>query len=213
MKPRGITKAHQQKRTITEYVNVPAHLARVETPEFARMRHQLVVVEDRGCLVCGVRQSTLHDPAHNPCGAKYLEAHHRLVEWSLTECIDLAKFNAKIVAAFRREGKPGYAEDFDQVAMEQWIDHSPDNIWILCDFHHVGVGTGIHDLTYPVWGVQDLLLPGYVLTQRPGIPPPPRDPPPRTPATVRIVGQPKKALRVRGGGNPPAESDAAPEEQ
>ncbi len=162
-----ITEAHTQKKTIVQMVNIPAHKRRVETDEYKAVRYRLIVEEDRPCLVCGVRNSTLDDPEQNPYGAKMLQCHHRVVEWSLANCIDLAKFNARIVATYRARGIPGYEHDFTQQQMLDWIDHDERNLWPLCDRHHVGIETGIHSLEYAVWSVQDLLLPGYQLTSRP----------------------------------------------
>jgi hypothetical protein len=37
------------------------------------------------------------------------------------------------------------------------VDHSPDNLWVLCDVHHRHKFVGIHAITYPIWGPQDLV--------------------------------------------------------
>lgn len=167
---RGVGQPHLVKRTLTEMVEVPAHMPRVATPEYRKIHHQLVVIEDRPCLVCGVRNSTLLSPPDNPYGASAIETHHHLIEWSLANCIDLAKFNRRIVARFREEGRPGYETDYTQSMMEDWIDHSPENLWTLCDTHHRGVDIGIHFITGPIWGALDLVKDGYDLVRRPGQP-------------------------------------------
>jgi len=160
--------AHLVARVLREAVNYPAHAPRTATAAYRRAHHQLVVARDLPCLVCGVRQSTLHDPAANPHGATAMETRHHVVEWALTNAIDLAKFNARIVAAHRarRPDDPKYARDFTQAEMEAWIDHDPDNLWVLCDRCHRSPQRGIHALTYPIWTAQDLVRDGYELTSR-----------------------------------------------
>lgn len=161
-----LDKPHLVKRTLDEAVFYPPHPPRTESKEYREMHHRLVVVEDHPCLVCGVRNSTLADPTHNRVGATAIETHHHLIEWSLAKAIDLAKFNNRIVIHMRRikPDEPIYAADFTQQQMEDWIDHHPDNIWILCDVHHRGRLVGIHDVTGPVFGPQDLLLDEYQYT-------------------------------------------------
>jgi len=41
--------------------------------------------------------------------------------------------------------------------MRAWIDHSEDNLMVLCDVHHRRRGVGIHSLTAPLWSAQPLL--------------------------------------------------------
>ena len=38
-----------------------------------------------------------------------------------------------------------------------WVDHDEDNLWVLCDVHHRHVFVGIHAITFPIWGPQDLV--------------------------------------------------------
>jgi len=42
-----------------------------------------------------------------------------------------------------------------------WVDHSPDNLWVLCDVHHRAKYFGIHEITYPIWCPMDLLDPEF----------------------------------------------------
>lgn len=153
--------SHLVRRTLHEAVRYPHHAPRTESAEFRALRQQLVVEEDLPCLVCGVRQSTLGDPRHNPHGARQMEVHHRLVEWALTEAIDLDRFNRLVVARLRlkRPRDPTYAVEMTQAGMEAWIDHGRGNAWVLCDVHHRSPHAGIHSVTFPVWTVQDLVRP------------------------------------------------------
>lgn len=148
---------------------IPAHPPRKATAAYRRAHRKLVVTEDRPCAICGVRNSDLNDPQRrndptiNPHGATKIETHHRIVEWSLANAIDLDKFNARIVAAYRRMGIAGYDTDFSQSEMLDWIDHSELNLECLCNECHRSPTRGIHYVPGPLFGPQDLLLPGYVL--------------------------------------------------
>lgn len=54
-----------------------------------------------------------------------------------------------------------YDHDFTQQEMLDWIDHGRDNLWVLCDVHHRHKYVGIHAITYPIWGPQDILKAGF----------------------------------------------------
>jgi hypothetical protein len=154
---------HEVDDMLAQRVFYPAHKKRTESAAYRQARRQFVEVQDRGCLVCGVRRSTLKKPADNPFGATQIETHHRIVEWALSNAVDLAKFNARIVGSFRRHDPKNakYAADFSQAQMLDWIDHDPDNLWVLCDVHHRHKYVGIHAVSGPIWGPQDLLMTGF----------------------------------------------------
>jgi hypothetical protein len=38
------------------------------------------------------------------------------------------------------------------------VDHSEDNLWVLCDVHHRAAFLGIHEITYPIWSPADMLI-------------------------------------------------------
>jgi hypothetical protein len=164
---------HMVKRTIAEEVLYPPHAARTESAAYVAVHHDLVHVRKLPCMVCGVSVDTIHDPAHNPFGATALETHHHMVEWALSNAIDVEKFNVRIVrmlhARNHRDPKyqdpsnPANARRFTRQEMIDWIDHDPDNLWVLCDVHHRHRDVGIHMVTGPIWGAQDLLLQQYQL--------------------------------------------------
>jgi hypothetical protein len=152
-------KQHVQNHTIHELQFYPEHDKRRETEEYKAVHHRLVVELDPPCLVCGVRHSTLKFEAENPYGAKQMETHHHIVEWALQNAVDLAKFN-KILRphlAVRRLHRAEYATDFSEEQVQAWVDHSEDNLWVLCDVHHRAKYLGIHELTYPIWSPMNLL--------------------------------------------------------
>lgn len=95
-----------------------------------------------------------------------METHHHDCEWSLMNAVDVVKFNARIVHHYRarRPADPKYDHDFTEDEMKAWIDHDQDNLWVLCDKHHRGRLVGIHDVTGPIFGPQDLLLDSFIYT-------------------------------------------------
>ena len=55
------------RRTLSELVFYPEHAPRTASALYTRTHHQLVYDEDRPCVVCGVRRSTL--ATANPLGS------------------------------------------------------------------------------------------------------------------------------------------------
>lgn len=132
--PDPLSGPHMVSRILHEAVYYPAHSPRSESAAYAKVHRHLCVELDLPCQVCGVRNSTLHDPEHNKVGAKALETHHHVVEWSLQNALDLNKFNQRIVARHRAmpHHDPIYDTDLTQEQMLAWVDHHPDNLWVLC---------------------------------------------------------------------------------
>jgi hypothetical protein len=165
--------AHVVRRTVEEEVLYPPHAARTESSAYVAVHHDLVHNRKLPCMVCGVSIDTIHDASHNPFGAIALETHHHMVEWALSNAIDVEKFNARIVRMlharnpsdpkYRDPSDPHRARRFTRDEMIAWIDHDPDNLWVLCDVHHRHKDVGIHMVTGPIWGAQDLLLQQYQL--------------------------------------------------
>lgn len=169
---------HMVKRTIAEEVLYPPHAARTESAAYVAVHHDLVHNRKLPCMVCGVSVETLDDPTHNPFGATALETHHHMVEWALSNAIDVEKFNVRIVRMlharnvrdpkYQDPANPAHARRFTRQEMIDWIDHDPDNLWVLCDVHHRHRDVGIHMVTGPIWGAQDLLLQQYQLGAKAG---------------------------------------------
>jgi hypothetical protein len=168
--------AHQ--RMLTEWMAYPSHKPRVSTPEYTEIHKQMVKTDGLGCLVCGVTDATLGDPKKNLFGAKQLETHHHIVEWALTNAIDLNAFNAQLLPFLQKKYATKTASrtqdqdwlnlyksnaPFTQKQMEGWIDHCSHNLWVLCDVHHRAKYVGIHEISYPIWSPQDLLGPNWQL--------------------------------------------------
>lgn len=161
---------HGNFRHLTEADFYPAHDKRKESPEYKKVHDDMVHTQGRPCLVCGVTDAVLkdrtkkNDPAFNPAGAKQLETHHHVIEWALANAIDPAKFNQHIrpSLAKRHANEAMYQRDMSYQEILDWVDHSPDNLWVLCDVHHRSKYVGIHAITYPIWCPQDLLSIDYL---------------------------------------------------
>jgi hypothetical protein len=153
------TSYHENHRRLDERAFYPAHDARRETPAYKAVHHKLTVEQDRPCLICGVRNSTLHDDTKNIFGARQMETHHHVIEWALANAVDVDYFNARLLPSLRRQhpDRADYRNNFAQQQVLDWIDHGEDNLWVLCDVHHRAPYLGIHEITFPIWGPVDLL--------------------------------------------------------
>ena len=154
-----VEQIHEDRTVLTQLAFYPAHDKRRETPEYRKVHHHLAVELDLPCLICGVKNSTLSKKDENPYGAKAMETHHHVIEWALANAVDAAKFNKILLPhlAVKHADKPEYQKPFTDEDVRNWVDHSPDNLWVLCDVHHRAVYFGIHEITYPIWCPMDLL--------------------------------------------------------
>lgn len=152
-------KIHANISKLNQIAFYPAHDKRRETPGYKKIHKHLTVELDLPCLICGVKHSTLKDPGQNPYGAKQMETHHHIVEWALANAISTEKFNSRVLPhlAHRHGDKPEYKKPFTDQQVKDWVDHSPDNLWVLCDVHHRAKYMGIHEITFPIWGPANLL--------------------------------------------------------
>jgi hypothetical protein len=151
---------HGSQRVLDELEFYPAHDPRMETPEYQKVHKKLVMDQNRACLVCGVRHTTLNDPSKNSYRAKQLETHHHVIEWALMNAVDVDKFNQKLLPALRARHPFKLLYRKNALSVEEvkaWIDHDEDNLWVLCDVHHRAKYFGIHEITHPIWGPVDLL--------------------------------------------------------
>jgi hypothetical protein len=150
---------HENRRQLDERAFYPAHDKRTESAEYAKVHKKLCIDLDLPCLVCGVRHSTLKDPNENTYAAKQMETHHHIIEWALANAVDAGHFNKALRPnlAHRHPNNPLYTRDMTQQEILDWVDHSEDNLWVLCDVHHRHKYLGIHEISYPIWCPQDLL--------------------------------------------------------
>jgi hypothetical protein len=153
-----VAEIHLNRRYLDEMAFYPMHDKRAETPEYKKVHHHHAVELDLPCLVCGVKNSTLKT-AENRYRSKAMETHHHVIEWALANAISADKFNKILLPslAHRHQDKPEYKTPFTQQQVSDWVDHSEDNLWVLCDVHHRAKFFGIHEITYPIWCPMDLL--------------------------------------------------------
>ena len=149
---------HLNRRLLDEMAFYPAHDKRSETPAYKKAHHHLTVDLDLPCLICGVKYSILGSP-ENTYGAKQMETHHHVIEWALANAIDTEKFNRILLPhlAHQHPNNQEYQQPFTQQQIRDWVDHSEDNLWVLCDVHHRAQYFGIHEITFPIWGPMNLL--------------------------------------------------------
>lgn len=145
---------HLVSHALHEAVMYPEHQARKASAEYRRVHEHLIDELDEPCWICGVRKSTLHDPAQNPRGAKEMETHHYHVEWALANAVD----PAKILADFPELGA------VDDEHLRRWLD-SEGQMLVLCDVCHRSGHYGIHSITYPVWVAQRYFRTGWDLVR------------------------------------------------
>lgn len=161
-KKKAASAFHELRRQLDERAFYPPHGARQSSPEYRKVHEKMVNAS--GCIVCDVRNDILQDPEKredlslNPYGAKQLETHHHVIEWALANAIDAAKFNKRILPFLqKRHGTQKYPGPLSPQDVADWVDHSEDNLWVLCDVHHRAPFFGIHEITDPIWGPQDIL--------------------------------------------------------
>lgn len=172
----GVVRAHAQITTLNQYSFYPEHNQRKETKLYAQAHKKLAIDLDRPCLACGVKNSTLHDDTQNRFGARAMETHHHVVEWALANGVDAEKFFDHVVMALahkkaNNDGSldPSFVQYYDPnkksawtanngALMTAWVDHSTDNLWVLCDVHHRHKFLGIHAITDPIWGPMDVIV-------------------------------------------------------
>jgi hypothetical protein len=153
-------RVHENPRILQERAFYPEHDKRKETPAYKKVHDHLTKELDLPCLVCGVKRSTLNDKIQNRYGAKQMETHHHIIEWALANAIDAKKFSKIILPHLkaRHSDKEEYQKpEFTDEEVRNWVDHSEDNLWVLCDVHHRAKFLGIHEISYPIWCPMDLL--------------------------------------------------------
>ena len=165
-----IIKIHGDFIKLEEADFYPEHDKRKSSEGYRKVHHQFVVEKNLPCLVCGVTHELLTDSIKkqdkklNPYSAKQIELHHHIIEWSLANAIDHDKFNDTIRINLMNKQKDNllYQKEMTMQEILDWIDHSPDNLWVLCDVHHRHKYFGIHHISYPNWAPQNLYTEAFL---------------------------------------------------
>ncbi len=135
---------HGSPHALLDPMFYPPHDARTESAKYKAVHKQMTVTQNLPCMVWGVTDGVVSepalraDPAQNPYGATQMETHHHVIEWALANAIDVALFNRSLrpnLQASHPENAD-YQSDMTAEQVHDWVDHSPDNLWVLCDVHH-----------------------------------------------------------------------------
>jgi 5-methylcytosine-specific restriction endonuclease McrA len=122
-----VTKAHDQRESVTFIAHYPEHIIRADDPfaaVFEAARHHAIAVLDTPCWRCGSKD--------------HRELHHML-EWSLANGIDIDRFSAD---------HPDW-NITDEETFKSRLD-AESNLLVLCENCHRGE-SAIHLLPYPLW--------------------------------------------------------------
>lgn len=149
--PTTINQVHVTTEGVANREMTPPHPPRVATPEYAKAHDFLINQQNRPCLVCGVRKSTLDDTALNPFGATQLESHHYPIERSLADACDPVKVHQQ------------FPQVYDATSLMTFVD-SPANLLVLCNICHRSPDLGIHHLLVADWAIRPFLRTGYQVT-------------------------------------------------
>lgn len=129
-------KEHVMTKTITETYIDPDHAERSESSEFRKSKQRLKEDGHYRCYVCGTTEM--------------LQVHHRASEWMFANIVDYDKLKA-------------FCEEWDVYGYGKLLQHRPitsvddiRNQLVLCRKHHIEKGTGIHEMTFPVFLMQKL---------------------------------------------------------
>lgn len=120
---------HEQRETLEVDIFYPDHEPRTESPLFRRTKHDLIVVRNTPCWVCGTFDNR--------------EVHHFHAEWADADGIDWDRMRT-------------LHPQFDWSTFKEATDFidAEYNMMVLCKRHHTGKDHGIHMLPYPVWIMQ-----------------------------------------------------------
>lgn len=135
---------HEESRTIHEFIEYPDHAARTESAEFRANKRRLVRQLDLGCWICGSKEAR--------------EVHH-IHEWSLWLALD----PERVLDSLHAFDPYGYTHAGGDKPIE-----SPDdvrNLVVLCEKHHRGINSGVHDLTMPIFFPQRAVKEGHSITK------------------------------------------------
>jgi len=153
-----IVLSHQEKKTLSMLVNIPEHKDRTVTSLFRNTRKTLKHLTPRfvfhanpgKCFICGQTEQQLSSP---------LQAHH----FGIERCFAEGDINWNIV----KEDFPDFNwAIFNPLQPYQFVDNMATQGMMLCETHHIGKDTGIHNLTFSLWIMQRYLKSGYQYNDR-----------------------------------------------
>ena len=125
----SVVPAHVQKVTHSYLIHYPEHAPRTEDPHYADFHAYKALRRRNGTYTCDFAVEHRAGDTSECDLASPLECHHRVIEFSLQNGVDLALLEADY---------PGVSS----MGVGKWIEQAP-NLELLCVAHHRGPG-GVH---------------------------------------------------------------------
>ncbi|MDE2100854.1 MAG: hypothetical protein KGL39_26645 [Patescibacteria group bacterium] len=149
--------SHAVKVSNTHTVHYPDHPPRTDTAIYRKTHHDLCIVKDIPCFVCGKTRKE----------SKVLtETHHFYCEKAGERAIDWIAFGRKAQTLHNIQTglHIGSAFDWEEVQKNPdiFVD-SPANMVVLCPEHHRSAHRGIHHVPFPEWILQACAVEGFVV--------------------------------------------------
>lgn len=128
-----VTPAHFQKDSSSLIFYYPPHEPRETDKHYKLFNHvhDMIIAHSAGCKICHTKE--------------HLEVHHAKVEFAAALGVDEDQLKADY---------PEYGLT-DKESFLDWIETSPDNLMVLCAYHHRSPGGGIHCVPFPNWQLQE----------------------------------------------------------
>lgn len=145
--------AHEMRESESREVRYPDHPPRTESALYKKTHHELCVVQNLPCFVCGKKHPEVTT-----------ETHHFFAEWAAMSAVDWIRFGQ--MAKYMPNPQTGaYFHDlFDWEEVQQdpsiFVD-SVYNMIVLCPDHHRSETYGIHHTPFPEWFLQAFPLNGF----------------------------------------------------
>lgn len=143
------TPAHDQRTTNHYVLHYPEHLPREDDPHYAAFNAYHRHHEETGVCVVGKRlgfdqcADAQGKPMLDQPGHPGLELHHKVLEFSLINAVDLAAVMLD------------FPDLTDEEAVAAWAETEPNFMW-LCAKHHRGAG-GIHHAAAADWTAEQYI--------------------------------------------------------
>jgi hypothetical protein len=146
--------SHEFKETEHVLAHYPEHEPRSASALYNRTHHQLCILQDVPCFICG--------KSHKD--SIITETHHFFCEWAAANAVNWVRFGKLAQNLYNPQtGKHiGSSFDWAEIALEPtlFID-SAENMVVLCADHHRAEGIGIHHVPFPLWILQAFPIDGY----------------------------------------------------
>lgn len=128
-----VVPAHDQRITHRYLIHYPEHAPREQDSHYVDFRAYKALRKKNGTLICDFAVEHRGGDASECDLSLPLECHHRVIEFSLQNGVDLALLE---------HDYPGVSS----MGVGKWIEQAP-NLELLCVAHHRGPG-GVHVASY-----------------------------------------------------------------